>query len=88
MTAHKEGKTRMKKVLIWTFLLFCTFGCSTIPKGPLMPDEVRLINLTITEIGHREEGGKHYKGVAEYQRGEKVRPEEINETCLTFFKRG
>jgi hypothetical protein len=50
------------------------------PKGPFKPDEVRLTNLMITVGGPREEVGKYYKGVIEYQSGEKVRPEENKRT--------
>ncbi len=76
----------MKKNLIFAVLLSLIIACSTIPKGPLQPDELRLVSLTLTEIGPRKEGGKNYKATIEYQKGERVRPEEIKEASLALFQ--
>ena len=76
----------MKKNLIFVALLSFMVACSTIPKGSLQSDELRLVNLTLTEIGPRKEGGKNYQAMIEYQKGERVKPEEIKEASLSLFQ--
>jgi hypothetical protein len=76
--------TNIKKIFIPFLFVFFIFGCATIPKGPLKPDEVRLIDLKIIETGDKTGHGKFYKAIVGYRHGEKVKPENIRSACTTW----
>jgi hypothetical protein len=72
-----------KRVILLIFVLFI-FGCETIPKGPLEPDEVRLTNLKIIETGEKSRNGKLYKAIIRYRHEEKTGPGNIKSACTTW----
>ena len=74
----------MRKVSILLPLVFFIFACATIPKGPLKPDEVRLIDLKIIETGGKAGDGKLYKAIVGYRHGEKTGPGNIKSACTTW----
>ncbi len=72
-----------KRTILLIFVLFI-FGCATIPKGPLKPDEVRLTDLKIIMTGEKGRDGKLYKAIIRYKHGEKTGPEDIKSACTTW----
>jgi hypothetical protein len=76
--------TNARKILIPLLFVFFIFGCATILKGPLKPDEVRLTDLKIIETGEKSREGKHYKAIIGYQHGEKTGPGDIKSACTTW----
>ena len=74
----------MRKVSILLPLVFFIFACATIPKGPLKPDEVRLVGLKIIETGEKSINGKLYKAIIGYQHGEKTGAGDIKSACTTW----
>jgi hypothetical protein len=80
----KVVNTNAKKVVLLLLFVFYIFGCATIPKGPLKPDEVRLIDLKIVETGDNMGKGKFYKAIIRYQHGEKTGPGEITSACTSW----
>ncbi len=77
---HTNAK---KSIILLIFVLFI-FGCATIPKGPLKPDEVRLVDLKIIETGEKSRDGKLYKAIIGYQHGQKAGPGDIKSACTTL----
>lgn len=78
--------TRQRIILSGLIFLAITtlLGCATIPKGPLQPDEVRLTKARIIEtttVGTRQ----NYRAVIEYQRGERIKPNDIRLVCTTWY---
>jgi hypothetical protein len=73
-----------RKILILLLFFFFIFGCTTIPKGPLKPDEVRLTDLKIVETGDKMGNGKLYKAIIGYQHGEKTGPGDITSACTSW----
>jgi hypothetical protein len=73
-----------KKIIILLLFVFFIFGCATIPRGPLKPDEVRLVDLRIVEIGSKVGDSKLYKAIIGYQHGEKTGPGDIKSACTTW----
>ena len=85
-TTMDNDNVRMivKKIFIpFLFVLFI-FGCVTVPKGPLKPDEVRLTNITIIETGNKGEEGKLYRAIIAYQHGEKTGLEDVKTVCISW----
>src|SRR5208337_5491729 len=76
--------TIIKKILIPFLFVVFIFGCATVAKGPLKPDEVRLIDLKIIETGDKGGNGKLYKAIVSYQHGDKIKPEDIRSACTTW----
>jgi hypothetical protein len=72
-----------KRTILLMFVLFI-FGCATILKSPLKPDEVRLADLKIIETGDKSGDGKLYKAIIAYQHGEKTGPGDIKSVCTTW----
>jgi hypothetical protein len=79
----QRKNAHMRRIFILPLLVFFMFGCATIPKGPLRPDEVRLTALKIIETGNTEEG-KRYKAIIQYQRGGRIAPADIESACTTL----
>ena len=74
----------VKKIFIpFLFVLFM-FGCATVSKGPLQPDEVRLVDIKIVETGDKGADGKFYKASIGYRHGEKAGPRDIKTVCTTW----
>ena len=82
-TSSKVNTNAKKRTILLMFVLF-SFGCATIPKGPLKPDEVRLTNLKIIETGEKSRGGKLYRAVIGYKHGEKTGSGDIKSACTTW----
>jgi hypothetical protein len=81
---NRMVNTNVKKwTLLLVFVLFF-FGCSTIPKGPLKPDEVRLTDLKIIETDKKGSVGKLYKAFIGYKHGEKTDLGDIKSACITW----
>jgi hypothetical protein len=78
------GNTNAKKRIIPLLFVFFIFGCATILKAPLKPDEVRLTDLKIIETGEKSRDGKLYKAIIGYQHGEKTGPGDIESVCTTW----
>jgi hypothetical protein len=81
---HAMVNTNKRKILILLLFVFFIFGCATVPKGPLKPDEVRLIDLKIIETGDKSGDVMLYKAIIGYQHGEKIKPENIRSACSTW----
>jgi len=81
---NRIAHTNIRKVLILLLFIFFILGCATIPKGPLKPDEVRLVDLKIIETGEKNRDGKLYKAIIGYQYGEKAGPGTIKSACTTW----
>jgi hypothetical protein len=80
----KAVKANAKRVILLLLFVFYIFGCTTIPKGPLKRDEVRLTDLKIIETGDNIGNGKFYKAIINYQRGEKTGPGNITSACTSW----
>jgi hypothetical protein len=78
----RNQRVNLRKITI--LLVFFIFGCATILKSPLKPDEVRLTDLKIIETGDKGGNGKLYKAIVSYQHGEKIKPEDIRSACNTL----
>jgi hypothetical protein len=76
--------TIIKKILILFLFVAFIFGCATVPKGPLKPDEVRLIDLKIVETGDKGGDGKLYQAIIGYRHGEKTGSGDIKSVCTTW----
>jgi len=80
----------MKKMVLLGFLILflaiiALWGCATVPKGPLQTDEVRLTDLRIIELGDKGKKEKFYRAIIKYQRGERIKPEDIYLVCTTWY---
>jgi hypothetical protein len=73
----------MRKIFMVILLVLLMWGCATIPKGPLKPDEVRLTDLQIIETGDSG-NGKFYQAIVRYQHGERIGPDDIRLACTTW----
>lgn len=73
-----------KDCIILFFAILALLGCTTTPKGPLQPDEVRLTKLRIVETTTGITR-KNYKAIIEYQRGEGIKPDDIRLACTTWY---
>jgi len=74
----------ISKIASPLILVFFIFGCATILKGSLKPDEVRLVDLKIIETGGKAGDGKLYKAIVGYRHGEKAGPGNIRSACITW----
>jgi len=81
---NRIAHTNIRKILILLLYVFFILGCATIPRGPLKPDEVRLVDLKIIETGEKSRDGKLYKAIIGYQHGEKTGPGDIKSACTTW----
>jgi hypothetical protein len=72
--------------IILFFVISALSGCVTTPKGPLQPDEVRLIKLKIVETTTgKKHSAKNYKAIIEYQHGMRIKPDDIRLACTTWY---
>jgi hypothetical protein len=81
---NRIAHTNIRKILILLLFVFFILGCATTPKGPLKPDEVRLVDLKIIETGEKSRNGKLYKAIIRYQHGEKAGAGDIKSACTTW----
>jgi hypothetical protein len=81
---HTMVNIKVKKWTILIVFVLFFFGCSTIRKGPLKPEEVRLTDLKIIETGKKGSDGKLYKAIIDYKHGEKTDPRDIKSACITW----
>lgn len=84
MDNHRVN-TIIKKIFIPFLFVVFILGCATVPRGPLKPDEVRLIDLKIIETGDKSGNVKLYKAIIAYQHGEKIGPGDIKSVCTTWI---
>ncbi len=80
----------MKKMVLLDFLILflaiiTLWGCATLPKGPLKTDEVRLTDLRIIDLGDKDKKENYYRAIIKYQRGERIKPEDIYLICTTRY---